>query len=181
MTQLAIFKHESVNPFDLRPEHIHIEWIAPRLHGIRRFGGDGPSTVLEHSYMVMLRTQRMTTDPELRAVFGMQALLHDAAEALLGDICRPLKNSMGFMMAGEFVSFAEVEARILARIFRRYDLPTSLLPQVEDADNAECLRELKAYRMGEHSETASVCVTRFIGAFRALQMELMEAGEGAKS
>lgn len=172
--QLAIYNHGSVNPLDLRPEQIHIEWIANRLAGIRRFGGDGPSTVLEHSLMVARRAMAKTKTEELSCVVGMQALLHDAAEALLCDIPRPLKESMAFRVGGDFVSYAEIEGRVLGRILRRYDLPVDLLPQVTEADDAECLRELTAYHKGERTWTEHVSVQTFIAFFRMLQAHRME-------
>lgn len=71
-------------PLDVRPEDICIEDIAAGLSKICRYGGQCLAfySVAEHSIHVS-RT--------VPAQLAMAALLHDAAEAYVGDMVRPLK------------------------------------------------------------------------------------------
>jgi len=74
----------TVNLADVRPEDLHMADIATSLHQIMRFNGHAYRgySVLSHS-MVMCDM----AEPE----FKMEALLHDAGEAYLGDIIVPVK------------------------------------------------------------------------------------------
>lgn len=76
---------------DPRPEDIDVEEIAHALSCVNRFGGHvphGPYSVAQHSiYVAQYVIGR--GHPEL----GMLALMHDAPEAFLGDVIRPIKRS----------------------------------------------------------------------------------------
>lgn len=83
-------KGRKVWPLDPRPEDVDIEEIAQALSHICRFGGHvpgGPYSVAQHSVYVSRCVAE--TRPDL-AILG---LLHDAPEAYLGDIIRPIKRS----------------------------------------------------------------------------------------
>ena len=73
-----------VDPLHLRPEDVDLEDIAHHLSMVCRFGGAVRRhySVAEHSLLVA-----SLVPPEHR----LRALLHDAAEAYLGDIVRPMK------------------------------------------------------------------------------------------
>jgi hypothetical protein len=72
---------------------------------------------------------------------ALAALLHDAAEAYIGDLSRPLKALLGH-------SIKEIEGRILAVILQKAGLPALLPPTVKLADVALLLAE-KRDLMGE--------------------------------
>lgn len=75
----------------LRPrlEDVDLEEMAHALSHINRFGGHArfPYSVAQHSVHVMQYVERYD------APWARLALLHDAPEAYLGDIVRPLKKS----------------------------------------------------------------------------------------
>lgn len=101
-----------VDLFDPSPMTIRLTDIAHALSLINRFGGHmaHPYSVAEHSLGVSNMVLRRTGD--YRA--ALLGLLHDAPEAYLGDMVRPLKHqpTMGH--------YRDVEAQMEALIFRKY-------------------------------------------------------------
>lgn len=89
---IKTFSGGYIDLLDPSPKDIDIESIAHALANICRFGGHAPVrySVAEHSlncYKIAI-LQGDCADT-LRAV-----LMHDAAEAYLGDIVKPLKNNL---------------------------------------------------------------------------------------
>ncbi len=79
-----------MNPLDASPEDIDPDDIAGALANICRFGGHSRAfySVAQHSVIVCdLLAERGGSPDEL-----MAALLHDAAEAYLGDLPHPIKH-----------------------------------------------------------------------------------------
>lgn len=118
-------------PLDPRVEEICIEDIAHGLsHGAYRFAGqcDDPYTVAQHSCMV---SDWMTP------WFRLEGLMHDAAEAYIGDLSRPLKHSP--LMAG----FREIEKRVQDVINEAFELNYSALTAayVKGFDNSAVVTE----------------------------------------
>lgn len=106
------------NPFRPEPDRIAITDIAHALAATNRFGGHTsvPYSVAQHSWDVSLRCS------PAEAAYG---LLHDAAEAYLGDIPTPIKQHLCFTVPGAGggpATFKQVEQVLLAAIFRRFGL-----------------------------------------------------------
>jgi hypothetical protein len=105
-----------VNPLDAAPEDIDPVDIANALANLCRFGGHsrGFYSVAQHSVIVcdLLDEQGATVD-EL-----MAALLHDAAEAYLGDLPHPIKHRSDLGAA-----FRVAEKQLEAVINERFALP----------------------------------------------------------
>jgi uncharacterized protein len=95
--------------------------IAAGLSKICRFNGQCHKfySVAEHSVHV----SRIV--PKELALVG---LLHDAAEAFMGDMVKPLKSIMP--------EFQRVETEVEKDIFRRFGLPHSIPKEIKDADVA---------------------------------------------
>jgi 5'-deoxynucleotidase YfbR-like HD superfamily hydrolase len=105
-----------VNPFDPSPEDIDPADIATALSNLCRFGGHSSSfySVAQHSAIVAdLLEQAGATADEL-----MAALLHDAAEAYLGDLPHPIKHRSELG-----AHFKRAEKDLEAVIERRFELP----------------------------------------------------------
>ena len=99
------------------PVDIEISDIAHGLSFVARWNGqtvgEFPYSVAEHSLLVekILRLQ----DPRASAEARLSALLHDAAEYVIGDLISPVKNALG----GEYL---ELEERITAAVRLRFGM-----------------------------------------------------------
>lgn len=104
---------------NVRPEDIDIRDIAHGLAHITRFGGQAQNhiTVAEHS---------LTVAALVPAPYKFAALLHDAAEAYLGDIPKPLKN-----LLPDYARIEKYLMQIIAGKFR-FDYPVPKI--IKEAD-----------------------------------------------
>jgi uncharacterized protein len=95
-----------------------IEDIAHGLGNTCRYSGQCSAfySVAEHSLLVS----------EVATGFELEALMHDAAEAFLGDVTRPLKQLLP--------EYKRIEAEVERVIFRRFDLIHPLPLAVKRAD-----------------------------------------------
>jgi len=113
-------------PVDPRADEVHIHDIAHALANACRFGGHCKRfySVAEHSVLCSyLVPQEM----------ALTALMHDATEAYVCDIPRPLKPFLE--------GYAAIEQRVWEAIADRYSLPYQLPAEVKEADNAMLLAE----------------------------------------
>ncbi|TLX65102.1 phosphohydrolase [Stutzerimonas nosocomialis] len=94
--------------------------IAHALSHVARFNGHTAVhySVAQHSLLVCDLVQ----DPALK----LQALLHDATEAYVGDMVRPLKEVLP--------EYRQVEARIWQAVCEHFGLEEQLAPEVKHAD-----------------------------------------------
>jgi hypothetical protein len=107
-------------PIDPRPDEIFIEDIAHALGNACRYAGHCITfySVAEHSVLMA------------RAVpqeFKAWALLHDASEAYLVDVPRPLKPFL--------TGYADLEDRVMAAVATRFGLAAEMPAIVKDTDN----------------------------------------------
>lgn len=111
---------------DPRPEDVCIEDIAHHLSLICRFGGATPTlySVAQHSVIVsaILDTPEAPVD---RVLWG---LLHDAAEAYVGDMVWPMKR------APELAAFSAIEERVMHVIAQHFGLSWPEPREVKQAD-----------------------------------------------
>jgi 5'-deoxynucleotidase YfbR-like HD superfamily hydrolase len=105
-----------VNPFDASPEDIDPTDIATALSNLCRFGGHSSAfySVAQHSAIVADLLERAGATPDEL----MAALLHDAAEAYLGDIPHPIKHRSELG-----AHFKAAEKDLEQVIERRFELP----------------------------------------------------------
>ncbi len=117
---------------DPKPEDIFTEDIARALSHLCRFVGHTGSfySVAEHCVL-------MSRAVEPRLAF--EALLHDAAEAYVGDVTSPMKIAMRNLTVESYkhVSpFDVIEQRVREAISHRYGIAAVLPPGVKAADLA---------------------------------------------
>jgi 5'-deoxynucleotidase YfbR-like HD superfamily hydrolase len=117
-------------PLDPRAEDVKIEDIAHSLAKQCRWGGHSKRfySVAEHSVLVSAKVPRE---------HALTALLHDATEAYLIDLPRPIKAHMPQYKKLELLNW-----RVIAERFR---LPDDLPQCVHDADNAVLLAEANEF------------------------------------
>lgn len=113
-------------PLDPRPEEVDINDIAHALSQTCRYGGHCTRfySVAEHCVWVA-----SVLPPHLQ----LQGLLHDASEAYLVDVPRPVKP----FLPGYF----EIEAQLEQVIAQRYGLSWPIPAEVKTADSAMLLLE----------------------------------------
>jgi hypothetical protein len=129
---------QKVYPLAPRPEEIRLEDLAHAMAALARFVGHTrrPYSVAQHSVHVAQQVSWQNV---------RWALLHDAAEAYLGDVAAPLKRQ------ADFAAYRAAEARMMAAICERFGLPLEEPPEVKRADRATLLaefRDLTAHRTG---------------------------------
>ncbi len=126
--------------FDPAPTDIEIDDIARGLAFVARWNGqtsgNHPYSVAEHSLLVerIFRAKHPGSDPRWK----LAALLHDAAEYVIGDIISPVKHTLG----GEYEI---LEARLADAIHLRFGLPAELPARIQrgikSADHASAWLE----------------------------------------
>jgi 5'-deoxynucleotidase YfbR-like HD superfamily hydrolase len=103
-----------------RPEDILLTDIAHALSNLCRFGGHSDFySVAQHSILVSMIVPRP---------YAMWGLMHDASEAYLGDIPKPLKL---YLNGG----YADLEKIYMKAICERFCLPYEEPAEVKRADN----------------------------------------------
>lgn len=123
-TRIGDWMHVKSGPFwplDPRPEEIHIEDAAHALAHVCRFGGHVKFfySVAQHAVAVS-----HLCEPQ-DALWG---LLHDASEAYIGDMVRPLKRQACFS------GYVEAEERLMRAVCDRFGLPYEMPASVAVAD-----------------------------------------------
>ena len=123
---MQTFSGRRYHPADPHYGDFDIEDIAQGLSNCCRYAGQCNRfySVAEHSVLVS-----RVVPPE----HALQGLLHDATEAYLGDVTRPLKRGLA--------AYREIEERTFIEIARCFGLDYELDASVKYADNAVLLAE----------------------------------------
>lgn len=124
------------NILNPNPDDIVLEDIARGLSNTCRFGGQIHSfySVAAHTLLVWHLVPK-----ELKAA----ALLHDASEAYIGDVIKPLK-----VLLPEYEA---IEAKWMTTIFKKYGVDISDLEKIKPYDRAALEFEHNYFRTGDHT------------------------------
>lgn len=116
-----------------QPSDICIDDIAYSLARLVRFNGHSPGwSVAQHSIIVSERCP---------SHLALEGLLHDAAEAYVGDVTRPLKQMLG-------KAYRDIELRVEWAIANRYGLSYPWPEEVKQIDDEMCQSELNCFWSG---------------------------------
>jgi uncharacterized protein len=127
-------------PLDPRPEDVDIEDIAHSLSIMNRFQGHSrwPYSVAKHSYECCVAAP---------TGFELELLLHDATEAYISDLIRPVKRMIP--------RYREIEDRIYREaIAPAFGLPLVQSKTVKEIDNRMLVTEASVLCEGEAWWTA---------------------------
>jgi hypothetical protein len=134
---MQTFTGKAFWPLDPRRTEVDPVDIAHSLAQQVRFAGHTPEpyTIAQHSVLVSKRAEELATAGALRGVIEIAqwGLLHDATEAYLVDVPRPVKRSLP--------EYQEIERNLAAAIWCRFVAPENstwsmrAYPHVERADN----------------------------------------------
>lgn len=118
-------------PMDPRADEIHIEDIAHSLALQCRYAGHSIRfySVAEHCVHIATWLLR-----EVGPLMALHGLLHDASEAYLVDVPRPVKP----YLAG----YKDAEARVMLAVSERFGLAKTIPEEVHEADNRIIADEL---------------------------------------
>lgn len=156
----------------LQPSEIDIDDIAHSLANICRFVGHVPEhySVAQHSVIVSRMVPR---------ALALQALLHDASEAYLGDVSHYLKR------APELAGYRDLEDAIQGLIFERFGVPRDMDERVRLADHTATDLEWHQLKFGRQIPGFETIVPvpapearrMFLSTFRRLSLGLVLVGE----
>lgn len=141
---MTTYTRRRINPLKMTPEDVDIRDIARALTMQCRYAGHVGTfySVAEHSVRV--------SDELAGTGLELAGLLHDAAEAYLGDLIRPLKHGP----MGE--AYLEAEAHVEECIAKAFGLPHPMPPEVMEADRKVLTEyELPLRRWEEHGRDPS--------------------------
>lgn len=137
MGQWHMHSRRLVDSLHLEPGDVSIHDIAHGLAHICRFLGQVPQfySVAQHCCLV---------SAAVPWEYAMTGLLHDAAEAYMGDISGPMKKHVYIRHGCSPLAFEEYEERALEAIFAGLGLPVAVpLPKiVTNADERVLQQEL---------------------------------------
>ena len=138
-------------PLDPRPDEVHIHDIAYSLSMKCRFGGFCEWYYSVATHAVVVAEQMAAND----SPFAFCGLMHDAAEAYLPDVPRPLKKQLP--------GFEEMERRVLGAIATRFNLPQTFaeLPAVIEVDDRVLVGEARRMMSGDVREFPNVPPAQF--------------------
>lgn len=148
-----------INVFDPTTDMVCIEDIAHALVNQCRFGGHLPQfySVGQHS----IRCAEEIIDPDRKP----EALLHDASEAYLLDIPRPIKKRLS--------NYKEIEDGLMSVIAKKFGFQYPLSSAVKDIDEKMLVIEWEELMLQSRTRTNKhmsrrYCRQRFLELFHSL-------------
>lgn len=128
---IQTYSGELVYFLDPDPDTIQIHDIAHALARLCRYVGHTSAfySVAQHSVLAA----REAADRGLGVEVIQAALMHDAAEAYVGDVSSPLKSILS--------EYVDIERRVWGAIARRFRLPGAIPDAVHRIDKAMLMAE----------------------------------------
>lgn len=127
---IRTFTGKKFYPLDPQPEDVDIIDIAHALSNVCRFSGHLSEFYSVGHHSVILAGEVPLSD-------ALAGLIHDASEAYIADIARPIKHQP------EFEFYRKVEDRLMAVILARFGLSPNLPESVKIADKRMLVTEMR--------------------------------------
>lgn len=145
-SKIVTFSGLAVDPLCLYPQQIRLVDIAHSLSNLCRFTGHCRSfySVAQHCLHVVDFLCKKGVSSRNTLLWG---LLHDASEAYLADVSRPVKQSP------EFAEYRVIEARVQRAVAEAFSLSEEMPEAVHEADVA-CFTGEAREIMPNHPEFA---------------------------
>lgn len=131
MTWISTLSGKRIDFWNPDPDEIAIEDVAAGLAALPRWCGQTQAhgravhySVAQHSWLCSKRCP----------THALAALLHDAAEAYMGDCPRPLKRELG-------ITWTIIETRLQRAIFAKFGLPPEIPAAVKAIDDRLLMTE----------------------------------------
>ncbi len=118
---ILTYTGKTIDPFNVKPSDICIEDIAHGLSLLCRYGGQCNRFYSVAEHCIIMATYRGFRKHPLAL------LLHDAAEAYIGDIIRPIKR--------ELPQFKQFENNFMFAVAVKFGLEPSIFTTVKKPDN----------------------------------------------
>jgi hypothetical protein len=130
---IQTYSGEMFDVFSVDPMKIHFKDLTHALSMLCRYGGHSRNfySVAEHCFLIAEHFVNLGEYDLARA-----ALLHDATEAYMGDVVRPIKLQMPL--------YRQVEDRLQMSIFMKFGIDPEMPPEVKEADLRICNDERSA-------------------------------------
>jgi 5'-nucleotidase len=125
---------------DPSPKDIEIEDIAHGLARVARWNGQtlGDHALSVAQHVLMVEEIAGERNPRWERQWKLAALLHDAAEYVVGDLISPFKNAIG-------LDYKAFEIRLLEAIHSRFGLPgvlpAEIAAEIKSADRVAAFYE----------------------------------------
>lgn len=138
MDYMSTYKGYSVNPLAIESDKINIEDIAHALSLLCRGGGH-----LNCFYSVGQHCINCAYEAQARGYsksIQLACLIHDASEAYLSDIIRPVKKQLP--------AYIEIEDKLLEVIYAKFigtSIASDILSKVKEIDDALLTNELHQF------------------------------------
>lgn len=141
---IRTFTGRYIDVFDPKPEMIDILDIAHALSNLCRFGGHVPKfySVAEHA---VLCSHLIEPDE------AYDTLMHDATEAFLVDVPRPIKNHLA--------NYKELEHGLMEVIASKYDVRYPFSERIHQVDNEALQMEWNTIMIGDKKDKRIKCLT----------------------
>lgn len=162
----AMLVHSGIlfDVFNPNPEDIRIIDISHALSNICRYGGHSPKFYSVAQHCVLCSLQIGTPKEQ------MEFLMHDASEAYLADMPRPIKRNLP--------EYIRVEDALLEVIFKHFGLTFPLTDKVHQVDDAMLQFEYKSFYDDEESNpnfvfwTPEEAKAKFLARYEELKIQL---------
>lgn len=173
---ICTYTHIFMNPLEARDDQLVIEDIAHALSLMTRANGHFPEfySVGQHCLSCMEEAKARGYSRRLT----LACLLHDAGEAYLSDVTRPIKHHMSY--------YNEVEGRLLSQIYTKFlgkNLDDEEQKAVKIIDDTMLYYEFKHFMNVELFTAPQEIITipdYSFQAFREVEMRYLRAYEELK-